>query len=82
MTGFILTVYLSDINLQLKGHGDAQTQDSPNIDNFYTISTYFIYHMKRQTLVSRRLYKILYLNYYYSIKAFSYCFVKILKFRI
>lgn len=38
--------------------------------------------MERPTLVSRRLYKILYLNYYYSIKAFSYCFVKILKFRI
>lgn len=38
--------------------------------------------MKRRTLVSRRLYEILYLNYYYGIKAFSYCFVKILKFRI
>lgn len=33
----------------LKGHGDAQTDDSANLDFFYQISTYFIYNMKRWT---------------------------------
>lgn len=46
MTGFILTVYLSDINLQLKGHGDAQTQDSPNIEFLHDIHIFYITYEK------------------------------------